>query len=291
MTDLLPIAAAAVGPATAALLGCTGLAKVARPARSDAPAALVAALDSTAKAVSLLRAVGVIELLVAVGLVVAPRSAGVPVAALGATFVGYLWWARRMAPRSSCGCGGTPTPITWRVFVRAGVLSSAGLLVAAVDRQWWATAAASPWLVSAVFACWLAGYAAVSPELDRYWLLPLRQLRLRLLGHPLASHEGSTSTAAASVELLESSLAWRSTAHLVRSSLVDHWVSDGWCILRYAGRYRADDGTRPATVVFAVPADPPADPQETAIRVSVVDDRTGEVLAEPPPAPEPAAVR
>ena len=85
---------------------------------------------------------------------------------------------------------------------------------------------------------------------------------------------------AASVELLEQSLAWQAAAPIVRSALLEHWDTDGWRFLRFAGV--TDD--RPVTVVFALAADATAaGPAEPAVRVTVVDADRQEVLPAPAP--------
>jgi hypothetical protein len=79
---------------------------------------------------------------------------------------------------------------------------------------------------------------------------------------------------AASVELLEQSLAWQTAAHLVRSALLEQWDIDGWRFLRFAGVA----GGRPVTVVFALAADAALGTAEPAVRVTVVDPDRQEVL-------------
>src|SRR5690606_29205052 len=123
---------------------------------------------------------------------------------------------RRVAPGASCGCAGASTPVTWRTDARAVALTAAGTVVG-----WHAvpvtTAASHPLAVAGTLALALAGYAVLSAELDRYWLRPLRRLRVELFGHPLALPDGPVPVGA-SVELLETSIAWKSAGHLVRSS-------------------------------------------------------------------------
>jgi hypothetical protein len=120
-----------------------------------------------------------------------------------------------------------------------------------------------------------------SGELDNHWLLPLRRARVRLFGHPLAGTGGQVPVAA-TVELLENSLAWQTVAPIVRSALAEHWDDGGWRILRYTGVYAGADGPRPVSVVFALDAGATLHtPGEPVIRVSVVDETSQQSIAAP----------
>ncbi|MEV0696158.1 hypothetical protein AB0I73_40740, partial [Streptomyces sp. NPDC050388] len=123
---------------------------------------------------------------------------------------------------------------------------------------------------------------ALSVDLDRWWLLPLRRLRLRVWGHPLfGSERGDRVPVAASVELLERSLAWQTASPVVRSGLLDHWEEDGWRILLYSGVYGTRENARPVSVVFALDATASRDtPDDPAVRVSFVDADSGEPVAQ-----------
>ncbi|MFD4949985.1 MauE/DoxX family redox-associated membrane protein, partial [Streptomyces sp. NPDC058409] len=224
----------------AGLLGWTGAVKVfSRGTAQQAPkTALARMLRSSARATTVLRASGAGELLIAAGLLVVPANPvpGAAAAVLGAGFVGYLGYGRAVAPESSCGCSaGEDTRITWRAFARAAVVLIGGTTVAVTQGAWWPAISERP----AGALVFLAGAAAVlvalSADLDRWWLLPLRRTRLRVLGHPLlGTAAGNQVPVAASVELLENSLAWQAAAPVVRSALLDHWEDDGWRILQYS---------------------------------------------------------
>ncbi|MER6146275.1 hypothetical protein ABT174_40845 [Streptomyces sparsogenes] len=99
---------------------------------------------------------------------------------------------------------------------------------------------------------------------------------------------------AATVQLLERSLAWRAAAPVVRSALLDHWDDGGWRVLQFSGVHGGGGaGARPVFVVFALDATACADTvPEPAVRVGIVDADTGEPLPFPPPAdPAPAPPR
>jgi hypothetical protein len=266
----LLIGALLIGSGTAKLFG--------RNLRRQATdSALVVILGDVRRAIAALRTVGGIELCVGVALIALPTwgfSAAATVL-LGLGFVGYLGYARVRAPGSSCGCTANEAgPIGWRSFVRAGVVGLGGLVGFLGTEPWWHTLAGPPGLAAAILL------AALSIGLYPLWWLPFRRLRLRLLGHPLASTAGGAGDVpvVATVELLERSLAWQTAAPIVRSGLVEHWDVDGWRVLRYTGVYES----RPVSVLFAIDATAtvPTTP-EPAIRVSVVDNETAEPLPLP----------
>lgn len=265
------------------LLGWTGLAKLTSRTlqRAASESALMRVLHDVTRVTTALRVLGAVEVALAVALVAAPGwpAPGAAAAALGVGFLGYLGYARVTAPDSSCGCAGSESaPITWRAFARAGLVVAVGLLAAGATGPWWSAGLDEPITATAVMAAGMAVVAMLSTDLDRLWLLPLRRLRLRLLGHPLDGTSGPVPVAA-SVELLERSLAWGAAAPIVRSALIDHWDADGWRILRYAGVC----GERPVSVVFAVDVEATLDnTAHPAIRVTVIDELNQEVIPQPP---------
>lgn len=198
--------------------------------------------------------VGAVELLVATALLLpvtaAVRTAGVGAAvALSAGFVAYLAYARVVAPESSCGCLSEKTmPVRGRSIVRAVVLLGLAAAGGAASSSWVAAWTGRPVAGSVVAVAALAVLAALSPELDRHWLLPLRRLRLRL-SHPLASTATDDVPVEASVYQLERSPAHTAAVAWLRSDLLDSWEEDDWRVLTYGASY-AD---RPVTAVFAVP--------------------------------------
>ncbi|MFC3501612.1 MauE/DoxX family redox-associated membrane protein [Micromonospora krabiensis] len=229
------------------------------------------------------RLLGGVELALG-GLLLLPpvlRSEGVAATVLSAGFLAYLGYARRVAPTSSCGCLSASTaPVSGRGMARAGLLVVAGGLSVLAGGGWLAALAARPVVGVTVLVGELAAVVALSPELDRAWLLPLRQLRVRLT-HPLRG--GSGVPLLATVQQLQLSDAYRRVASLLRSDVREHWDDDGWRFVLHAARFQG----RPVTAVFAVPL---ADAQPGSVRVAVVDDATGHTLlrlAGTPPAAGP----
>ncbi|MFE4337564.1 MauE/DoxX family redox-associated membrane protein, partial [Streptomyces sp. NPDC056831] len=239
---------------------------------------------SSARPTTVLRATGAGELLIAAGLLVVPASPvpGAAAAVLGAGFLAYLGYGRAVAPESSCGCSaGEDARITWRAFARAAVVLIGGATVAVAQGTWWSAISERPTGALVFLAGAAAVLVALSADLDRWWLLPLRRTRLRVFGHPLlGTAAGNPVPVAASVELLENSLAWQAAAPVVRSALLDHWEDDGWRILQYSGVYGDRENARPVAVVFALDAtagrDTGGDP---VVRVSYVDADSGEAVA------------
>jgi methylamine utilization protein MauE len=270
----------------AALLGWTGSFKLLgrRTARVAAGSALARLLPGPRTATVAMRLLGACELAVAAALVLGPRSPATAVAtlALGAGFTAYLCYITLAAPQSSCGCASSrPTPVTWRSYARAGLVAAAGACCLVAGRPWWADTYRRPALSALTVLAVAAVTIGVSSELDRVWLLPLRRARVRLLGHPLARTAGPVPVAA-TVELLERSLAWQAMVPVVRSALADHWDSDGWRILRYSGVHDGGGGPRPVCVLFAIDASATLETAaEPAVRVSVVDDESEELIPTP----------
>ncbi|MFJ2846284.1 MauE/DoxX family redox-associated membrane protein [Streptomyces griseofuscus] len=264
------------------LLAATGAGKAfgRQAAGQAAGTVLVRVLNDGRRATRVLRATGAVELVVAAGLLAAPTTVvpGIATAALGLGFLGYLGYARATAPESSCGCTArSDGPITWRAFVRAGLVVVGGAAAAGARTAWWTQAARQPVASLAFLLVATAVLAAFSSDLDQLWLVPLRRTRLRILGHPLGAGPDEEVPVAASVELLERSLAWVAAAPVVRSGLIDHWEADGWRFLQFAGVHDPDGTARPVTVLFAL--DPRATKDTTdrpAVRVTLIDDRTDE---------------
>ncbi|MFG3197070.1 MauE/DoxX family redox-associated membrane protein [Streptomyces sp. NPDC048208] len=270
----------------AGLLGWTGAVKAlgANVARTAPKTALARMLSSSERAVLVLRVTGWAELLLAGALLAVPGSAwpGSATAVLGAGFLGYLGYGRARAPESSCGCSASEdTPVTWRAFARAALVLAGGVTAAVARRTWWGALGDRPLASAVLLAIGVLVLFALSADLDRWWLLPLRRTRLRVFGHPLTGGHGAERVpVAASVELLENSLAWQTTSPVVRSALLDHWETDGWRVLHYSGVHGEGEEARPVAVLFALDAtagrDTPGDP---VIRVSYVDADTGAPVA------------
>ncbi|NUS14327.1 MAG: hypothetical protein HOY69_23475 [Streptomyces sp.] len=270
----------------AVLLAATGAGKLfgRQTAQLAANTVLVRVLNDGRRATLALRSVGAAELAVAAALFAAPDTVlpGVATAVLGAGFTGYLAYARVTAPESSCGCSARAEgPIGVRAFTRAGLVVAGGVLAATADAPWWTEAARRPAGTTAVLVLAAVLLAVLAADLDRALRVPLRRARLRVFGHPLppAAGTGDRVPVAASVELLERSLAWQAAMPVVRSALLDHWDEEGWRVLHYAGAYRDGRGTHPASVLFALDLTLTVDSAPNpAVRVSVIDDETGEVV-------------
>ncbi|MFF4084931.1 MauE/DoxX family redox-associated membrane protein [Streptomyces sp. NPDC001777] len=270
----------------AGLLGWTGAVKAfGRDTARQAPkTALARMLRSSERATTVLRLTGAAELLIAAGLLAVPTNPlpGAATALLGAGFLGYLGYGRAVAPESSCGCSASDdTPIGWRAFARAAVVLAGGATVAVAQDPWWPTLRDRPVAALALLAGAAAVLVGLSADLDRWWLLPLRRTRLRLLGHPLLGTAGRDRVpVAASVELLENSLAWQAAAPVVRSALLDHWEDGGWRILQYSGVYGDRADARPVAVLFALDATAVRDAgKDPVVRVGYVDAESGEAVA------------
>ncbi|MEQ4301324.1 MauE/DoxX family redox-associated membrane protein [Plantactinospora sp. B6F1] len=243
-----------------------------RRAAEQARTSALGTLLGADRAVPAYRVLGGTELLLGVLLVLPPAPIAEPVAAaaLAAGFVGYLGYARRVAPGASCGClSAKATPVTGRSIARAGVLVLAGLFgVAAGGTYWLPALTGAPAASAGLLLAEAALIVALSPEFDAYWLLPLRRLRARLT-HPLRG--GSGVPLLASVQQLQLSAAYRQVAALLTSDVRDHWLEDSWRMVCYSARYQG----RSATAVFAVPA---VEVAPDRVRVALVDDSTGATL-------------
>lgn len=250
------------------------------PSRSRPPVrgTALARLLGERRAAPAYRLLGVVELGLGAALVAPPALAVEGLAAAGLTlgFLGYLAYARTVVPDSSCGCMSTRrTRISWRSFARGGLLLAAAVLAVAANASWLDTVGDHPTAGAVLLLAEAAAVVALSPELDGWWLLPLRRLRVRL-SHPLAGLSSRTSGLPldSSTDQMQRSAAYRSVAHLLRSDLLEHWDEGEWRILLYSARY----GGRATTAVFAVPR-LRYEPQ--AVRVALVDDQTGATVDPP----------
>ncbi|MGH3660953.1 MAG: MauE/DoxX family redox-associated membrane protein [Micromonosporaceae bacterium] len=270
----------------AAVLGWAGVIKL--RGSTQARQTAVARLVGEGRASATLRLVGAVELGVAAALLLPLGHVAAPGASalLSVGFLGYLGYARVVAPDSSCGCMSSRSErITWRAFARAGFLLVASLISVAGFAGWLGGESAGWWLSAAAGApvaavMVLVGeallFGALSPEFDRHWLRPLRQLKVRLT-HPLANLPHQVPLAS-TVTQLELSDAYRRVGTLITSDVQDSWDEGDWRIVCY--RARVAEG-RAATAVFAVPlhAEDPA-----AVRATLVDENVDESQGEPVPA-------
>ncbi len=230
------------------------------------------------------RLLGGVELTLGTLLLLPPvlRLEAVAATLLAVGFLGYLTYARRAAPTSSCGClSARPTPVSGRSLVRAALLVTAAGLATLVSGDWSATLTARPLAGSALLLAEAAAVMALSPELDASWLLPLRRLRARLT-HPLRG--GSGLPLLATLQQVQLSDTYRRVAPLLRSDVREHWDDGGWRFVGHAGLYQG----RSVTAVFAVPL---ADRDPDTVRVAVVDDTTGHTLLALAGTPKPTGPR
>lgn len=252
-------------------LGWTGIGKLAdRSLRARAGTTALPRLTRGVEGAAwVLRLAGLAELVLAVGLLLWPVSfvPGAGMASVGLLFVGYLAFSRAVAPESSCGCTASAhAPVSAVDFARASTLVLGGLAATMVSAPWWTTLANGPVAAFATGGAVSVTLIALSVDLPRW--------RQRLFRHPMASTIGlardrRSAPLAATLDLLDRSAAWSSVATVVRSGLLEHWDTDGWRILRFAG---VQEG-RPVSVLFAVDATATQEnTPEPRIRISIVDD-------------------
>ncbi|GAB3929410.1 hypothetical protein GCM10029976_029000 [Kribbella albertanoniae] len=251
------------------LLLWTSYGKLTRP--EEAQKTALPKLVGEKRATPAYRTVGAIEAVLALALLSPPVWTAEVLAAiaLGVGFTGYLVYAKIAVPEASCGCAGTAAkPVGARSIARALLLTATAAAALTASQGWWSAGPATLILIAEA-----AAFVVLSPELDRYWLLPLRRLRIRL-SHPLAGTASNAVPLAATHRLLLLSPAHRAVTGFLRSDIRDYWDEADWRFVSYTARY---DG-RPATAVFAVPHDA-ATPE--AVRVAVVDESSGQTLYRP----------
>ncbi|GLY71896.1 MauE/DoxX family redox-associated membrane protein [Actinoallomurus iriomotensis] len=251
------------------LLWSGGLKCLGRSARRSAERSALPSLVGEGRALFAYRLTGALELALAAVLLLPPAYAAEAVAAvvLGVGFLGYLTYAKVAAPDSSCGClSKRRTPVTWRSFARAGLVTAAALLGTQAD-AWWAGGLGAGTAVLLVAE--VAALLALSPEADGLWLLPLRRLRIRMR-HPLADRSFEMPLESSLQQLLASP-AYRQVSPLLRSGLRETWDEEDTRILCYTAEY---EGTA-ATAVFAVPLRHYL-PEE--VRVALVDESSESTL-------------
>lgn len=250
----------------AVVFGWSGVAKLmaGRDLRGQVAGTALHRLLGGRKALAAYLAVGVTEVALAAALLgLAARAPSLAAALLSVGFVGYLGYAVRSAPESSCGClGAGQAPVSWRGFARALLLLTAAVVGATRAAAWWIGPRPAV-ATCALLAAEAAAFVGLSPELDRLWLTPLRRLHVRLT-HPLAGAPDVVPLQA-TVSLLLRSDAYRRAAPLLTSDVRETWDADDWRILCYTARA---DG-RTATAVFAVPL---AGSDPDRVRVSIVHE-------------------
>ena len=251
------------------LLLWTSYGKFAHPEQASRTA--LPRLVGESRATAAYRAVGGVEALLALALLLPPALSieAAAAVALAVGFTGYLIYAKIVVPEASCGCtGASAKPIGRRAIGRALLLLATAAVATTADAGWWSAGPAAVVLVGEA-----AVIVMLSAELDRYWLLPLRRLRLRL-SHPLAGTATDAVPLAATQRRLLLSPAYRSVDGLLRSDIHDYWDDEDWRFVSYTARYAG----RPATAVFAVPHH---DSTPESVRVAVVDETSGLTLYRP----------
>ncbi|GGL17985.1 hypothetical protein Sme01_55720 [Sphaerisporangium melleum] len=236
----------------AAVLKLTG-----RRMRAQAGRTALARLVGAARAVPALRLTGLLELAVAAALLLPPVSPadGVAAAVLSAGFLAYLTYARLAAPASSCGClGAHARPVNVRGFARAGLLLA--MSVAAI----WARPHPIDAPLAVLGLAEAAALVALSPELDRAWLVPLRRLLVRLR-RPLTVPTPGEVPLEVSLRLLYRSPAYCSASARITSDVRDAWEEDGLRFVVYTAGAR--------TAVFALPL---AGDDPSEVRVALTDE-------------------
>ncbi len=228
------------------LLWASGFKLLHRNASAVARRSVLAKLTGKERVVGAYRAVGVVEAVVGLSLLVPPAFAveAYAAAVLSAGMLGYLAYGKLAAPESSCGClSEKHTPVRGRGFARAGLLLVLSVLAATATGSWLDRPLATVGLlvVEAVVI------VALSPELDHRWLIPLRRWRVRRR-HPLANRAVEVPLES-TVRQLWNSDAYRSVVERLTSDLLDHWDEGEWRLLTYAARTPSG----PVTAVFAVP--------------------------------------
>lgn len=214
-------------------------------------------------------AVGLLEAVLVVGLVVAGGLLGESARALtAAVFAGstaVLLLVRRRAPEAGCGCFGglSREPIGWRTLTRAGLLSAAALATLGLAPTGWGVLTSFTWTHAAVLGVELLVLATLSPELRVLATRILRREPCELRRHPLRR----------SRRRLYRSEVWRTNRPtLLSSEPEDQWRHGCWRFLRHDGLRHG----RRVDVVFAVRS---GGNRNTAVRAVVVDRESQDVLA------------
>lgn len=214
-------------------------------------------------------AVGLLEAVLAVGLVVYSGVLGETARALTAVlFAGsvvVLLLVRRRDPEAGCGCFGglSREPVGRRTLTRAGLLAAAAVATLGLAPAGWQAAASFTWTHAAVLGVELLVLAALSPEVRGPAARYLRKEPCELRRHPVRR----------SRRRLFRSQVWRTNRHvLLTGKPEDQWRHGCWRFLRYDGmRYG-----RRVDVVFAVRS---GGKRRTAVRAAVVDRESQDVVA------------
>jgi len=190
------------------------------------------------------------ELTLGVGLLLTAGRAGAGTPALVVrtgtvllfcTAVGALHELRTRRPEAGCGCFGelSRTPVTWRVIIRAALLSVAALSLIGAPPLRMPGSAAQAWLFLAVAAAEVAVLALLSPEVG--------QAMIRL-GHSDPC-ELRDVPVARTLSALRASAPWRRYQRfIVAPAPADVWREGCWRFVVFP----AVLASRPVDVVFAI---------------------------------------
>lgn len=218
------------------------------------------------------RGLGGIEALIGLALLAPPlwwpESAAVVAMSIG--FAGYLFYARKHAPESSCGCMSSKhVPISWRGFSRAGWLFAAGGIGLFANQYWLDAVTATPVALGLLAAGQLVLFIGLSPEFDRAWLVPLRRLKVTVT-KPIGSDESAVPLDATVTRLHRHDI-YRYVAPALRTDIRDYWDEGEYRFITYGAVYQGEN----TTAVFAVPlrVDAPE-----PFRVAIVNEDTGQTL-------------
>ncbi|MFE3451699.1 MauE/DoxX family redox-associated membrane protein [Nonomuraea sp. NPDC059194] len=228
-----------------------------RRMRSQAGRTALARLVGSARAIPALRLVGLVELAVAAVLLLPPSlpAEGTAAAALSTGFLAYLAYSALATPTSSCGClGAHAQPVNWRGFTRAGLLLAMSVIAV------WATPFQPDTPLVLLGVAQGVVLLALSPELDRHWLRPLRRLLVRIR-KPLAVPSPGDVPLEASLRLLYLSPAYCSVSAHLTSDVQDVWDENSHRFASYAAGER--------TAVFAIPL---SDADPSSVRVALVEE-------------------
>lgn len=149
---------------------------VPRPAQPSDPG------DATRGVPVVSRGVAWIELALGLTLLEFPTSSEPATATVLLTigYLGYLGYVSLAVPPDPTG----PTavlrpPVTWRCFVRAGLVAVGGILATQAATPWWMAVAMHPVAAAGIVLLVAVVLTALSTHLDHLWLLPLRRARVR----------------------------------------------------------------------------------------------------------------
>lgn len=207
--------------------------------------------------------VGVVELVCGAALLLPPLWLAETIAAITLTAGSLVY----------LGYSTTSSAICPRAFARAGVLLLASV---AMLRATAPAAPAAHWSA----AVELAVIAALSPELDGYWLSPLRNLKERLTRPNVRRPDGLPLTV--TIAQLRRSGVYGQISRLITSDMLEHWDDGDWRIVCYGALFRGEQ----VSAIFAVPRlrfDP------GAVRATLVNDSTGKAVLSLDPVSDPLA--